>query len=462
MRTFIALACAATALAAAPARADRTEALLAVLKAKGILSEQEYEALRAEVDAEMDKRAAATASTPEPRPVEAPAERLVRRTETGVGLEIGDITLRFSGAVNGFFVHDWAETPGPTTTVVGGLASVGNDSSSVRNGLLPGFFVLNVSTNQGGWDLGATFGLYPGINSVTNVGGANSPGNPVALATSGIDARQTFLTFGRSDIGTFKLGRDIGLFASEAILNDMTLLGVGTPLGNVAPSNTTLGRIGIGYIYTDFQPQVTYTTPRFAGFEASVGIFQPLSTAGRVEENGAPGFQAKLTYDLVRTEGLTGRFWLSGVSQKHAATAPGGTDSYTGSAFELGGKVGQGPVSVVGSWYRGSGIGTTGLFILPVDELGRKRDSGGFYLQTTATLGKFLFGASYGRSRLDLADGEDNPTLLRLNESWVGQIRYSLTSWLTLVGEYTSTEASAHGGNRAQSEAVALGGILFF
>ncbi|WP_436439041.1 hypothetical protein, partial [Enterococcus faecium] len=85
----------------------------------------------------------------------------------------------------------------------------------------------------------------------------NAAGAPVALATAGIDARQTYMTIGKPHLGTFKLGRDIGLFGSDAILNDITLLSVGTPGSNAGPSNTSLGRIGIGYIYTDFQPQIT-------------------------------------------------------------------------------------------------------------------------------------------------------------------------------------------------------------
>jgi len=64
-----------------------------------------------------------------------------------------------------------------------------------------------------------------------------------------------------------KLGRDIGIFGKDAILDDMTLLGVGTAgPTNVAPSNTSLGRIGIGYIYTDWEPQITYTTPTTMDF----------------------------------------------------------------------------------------------------------------------------------------------------------------------------------------------------
>src|SRR3546814_11461570 len=89
-------------------------------------------------------------------------------------------------------------------------------------------------TNQGGWDVGAHFGMYPGINSVNYAagGGANSPGNPRGLQTAGIDFRQAYLTFGRPGFGEVKIGRDIGLFASAQILNDITLLSSGTPAGN--------------------------------------------------------------------------------------------------------------------------------------------------------------------------------------------------------------------------------------
>ena len=46
-----------------------------------------------------------------------------------------------------------------------------------------------------------------------------------------------FGTIGTPSFGTVKIGRDIGLFASDAILNDLTLFGVGTPLNNFAPTN---------------------------------------------------------------------------------------------------------------------------------------------------------------------------------------------------------------------------------
>src|ERR1700733_7515813 len=199
----------------------------------------------------------------------------------GIDVEAGDWKIDFSGNINAFYVDaNCDHGPATETTVTGGLACTGDNSTAVRNGLLPAAFVFSVSTRQDNIDISATIGLYPGINS-SAAQGVNGAGLPAALQTPGIDARQVFLTFGDASWGSVKMGRDIGLFGKDAILDDMTLLGVGTAAGaNAAPGNTSLGRIGIGYIYTDWEPQITYTTPKWMGFTASVGAFQPLDDYG--------------------------------------------------------------------------------------------------------------------------------------------------------------------------------------
>ena len=133
--------------------------------------------------------------------------------------------------------------------------------------------MLSIATNQMGYDLGFTIGAYTGgTNTDTSCGAnANCGGYPYALGTPGIDLRQVFGTVGTPTFGSVKIGRDLGLFGSDAILNDATLLGMGSPLTTNAPRNTTLGRIGIGYVYADWIPQITYTTPDFNGFTASIG-----------------------------------------------------------------------------------------------------------------------------------------------------------------------------------------------
>lgn len=446
----------------APAFAKDNGALLKRLHEKGILTDEEYADLLAE---EQTETAAQPAPAPAPAVQSDPDGLFVKRTPTGIGLEVGPATIKFSGSVNGFYVHDNPDTPSASTAVVGGVANVGPSSTSaVRNGLLPGFLTIGVSTQQEGWDVSAMFGMYPGINSATGGAlGANSGGQPTALATSGIDFRQVYLTFGKPKLGTIKIGRDIGLFGSDAILSDITLLSPGTPGGNIAPANTTLGRIGVGYIYTDFQPQITYTSPKFGGAQLAFGVFQPLSSlTAPAQNNKSPGFQGKLSYDG-KFGDVSTRLWVSGITQRHNTL--GGLNSYTGQGVDVGGKVTFGPLTATGYYYTAKGLGTTVLNYFDTDSSGNPRKSDGFYLQGLATFGKFSIGGSYGESSLhyvDAADALANPTLVATNSSYVGQLRYNLTSWLTLVSEYVHSKAEAHNGNQAESDALALGGILFF
>ena len=197
------------------------------------------------------------------------------RAVAGIDVSAGDWKIDFAGNINAFYVNASCDH-GTNTAVVGGLACTGDSSTAIRNGLLPAALVFNATTRQDNFDIDVTVGFYPGINS-SAAAGVNGPGQPSALATPGIDARQVYFTFGDASWGTVKMGRDIGLFGKDAILLDMTLLGVGTALANPAPGNTSLGRIGIGYIYTDWQPQITYTTPSLGGFSGSIGVFQPLN-----------------------------------------------------------------------------------------------------------------------------------------------------------------------------------------
>ena len=171
--------------------------------------------------------------------------------------------------------------------VAGGLACIGTPRSDThlfreQRPAAGGAFGISAATTQGGYDLGVTFGLYPGIS--TNDGGSPNlqptPRRPrnTALGTARLDVRQVFLTFGNKDMGTVMAGRNIGLFGADAILNDMTLLGVGAGNGDyAAPANTSLGSIGLGYIYTDWLAQIDYTTPDLSGLKVTVGIFDPVS-----------------------------------------------------------------------------------------------------------------------------------------------------------------------------------------
>ena len=394
----------------------------------------------------------------------------------GIDFTAGDWKIDISGNVNAFYVGaDCDNGPAATTTVVGGLACTGNRSTAVRNGLLPAALVFSATTHQDDYDVGVTIGLYPGINS-SAAAGANGPGLPAALQSPGIDARQAFFTVGQ-DWGSFKLGRDIGIFGKDAILDDMTLLGVGSVGNNAAPSNTSLGRIGLGYIYTDWEPQITYTTPNYGGFSGSIGVFQPLDAEGSAifTRHSSPQVQAGASYAFgdAKSDDLSGKVWVGGISQKVSASADDITangssaaTSFTGTGFDAGVKLDVAGFEGVLYGYTGQGIGTTGLFILPTSADGEKRDSNGGYAQLSYKIGKLKIGASYGESRLKLASDEkafaSSSDLLKRNSSGVGGLYYSLTKNVTLVGEYIDTKARAWNGNSAEETTYAIGGIVFF
>jgi len=399
------------------------------------------------------------------------------RAVAGIDVTAGDWKIDFSGNVNAFYVGSSCDTPTSTTTVTGGLACTGDSSTSVRNGLLPAALVFSATSRQADLDIDVTIGFYPGINSDLGGGAVNGSGNPSALQSPGIDARQVYFTFGDASWGTMKLGRDIGLFGKDAILDDMTLLGVGTALGNPAPSNTSLGRIGIGYIYTDWEPQITYTTANFNGFSASAGVFQPLDSGAYTSHN-SPQFQAGASFAWgdPKTDSVTGKVWIDVVTQelKVNSTAVGGYDtagiatSFRGTEVDAGVKIDAAGFEGVVYGYTGKGVGTTGLFVLATSASGETRKSDGGYVQATYKFDKLKVGLSYGVSDLKLADDEQtgqinaNPLLLKRNASGVVGLYYSLTKSVTLVGEYIDTKSTAQGGNEATEKDYALGGIVFF
>jgi predicted porin len=380
-----------------------------------------------------------------------------------VEMAAGDWKFTASGNVNVHYIHSSCEDEA-SLGITGGLAcrgAAGEDkTSSISNGLLPAALALGASTTQNGYDLTVTFGFFPGIS--TNDGSPNlQQGAPLlntALGTTSIDMRQVFMTFGNENLGTFMLGRNIGLFGADAILNDMTLPGVGAGNGNyAAPANTSLGSIGLGYIYTDWLGQINYTTPDFSGFKLTVGIFDPLEpiTQGTPTPEGSPGFHGKVAY-------THGPIYVSAtyISQKHEGLI--NADDFDSRGFDVGGKVTFGNFEVLGWYYNGKGMGTTALYLFGSAPAGRERDSDGFLAQVSYKLGDTKIGLNYGQSNLDLASGEAPSDLVKTNEKYTVGVYHSLTPALTLLAEFTDTKAEAHNGVENDSNNFNIGAYLSF
>jgi predicted porin len=395
--------------------------------------------------------------------VAATATAYLAPTAHAVEITAGDWKFSVSGNVNAHYIVSKCEDN--VAAVDGGLACTAapneeDTSSSVSNGLLPAAIAFTASTTQNGFDIAATFGFYPGIS--TNDGSPNlqqgADNLNTALGTTAIDMRQVFLTFGNERMGEFKLGRDIGLFQADAILNDMTLQGVGAGGGNhAAPANTSLGSIGLGYIYADWLAQINYTTPDFNGFKFTIGIFDPLEPLGQPPlPDKSPGFHAKASYTWGDMVYLSATF----LAQEHKGPTPG-TD-FDSTAFDIGGKVNYAGFEFLAWYYNGQGVGTTGLFIDATDGLGGERDSDGFLAQLTYTINKTKLGVNYGESNLDLTGAEINPTLVKKNSKFTVGVYHKLTENLTLLVEGSDITSEAQNGAENDAQTFNVGAFLSF
>src|SRR6267143_1859393 len=234
-----------------------------------------------------------------------------------IGLKAGAWDLSLSGNVNGFATWNSCDTS--ATAVRGGLACNnglgGGKEQAIESGLLPSALVFGAKTSQSGFDIGWTIGLYPVITS--------SATGQSGIGRSNIDARQNFLTFGTKTGGTVKVGKDIGLFGSDAILSDMTLLGVGSG-GAFLGGNTTLGRICVRYIYPDWIPQITYASPRYGGVQYAVGGFEGVLYAYTGDGIGTPavGFGAA-AFNGVTLEKRKSKGWYAQGTYKIGKWKPG-------------------------------------------------------------------------------------------------------------------------------------------
>ncbi len=404
----------------------------------------------------------------------------------GIIIPAGEWTIDINGNVNGFMSQTRADntrgtavnsTDGTTSTFVnGGLAYEGQrtaDSSAfpqgtnpskqigLTTGLLPAWLGFTGKTRQNDLDVEFTISLQPQISD----NGVTGDGAVPASSTSQFLNRQTYLSFGDKSWGSIKIGKDLGVFASDAILNDMTLLGVGSG-GSISGSgdNTTLGGIGTGYIYAAWKGQFAYTTPNFNGFQATVALTNPNQIGGS-GYNGNTfnqdrfGMEGKASYSFAG-DALTGKVWVSGASYDVTSA---NTQNYTVTAGDVGVNLNANGFGATAYYYKGEGAGSTFLGINGISSTGLKRDSEGGYVQLTYVLpSKTKVGVSYGESKLDAVAGDASTNLLRQNERYTVGAYHPLTKHLNLVAEYNRVESQAHSGATNKSDTISTGAILFF
>ncbi len=405
--------------------------------------------------------------------------------------------VSFDGAANAFIMQN-SGTNAPTTSggaVVafdgtGGIINAANTETSIVTGLLPNVWGMTLKApTANGLDMSARLGLYTHMN-----GGENALGN------GEINIRETSGTIAGS-FGSVLVGRSLGIHQSNAILNDMLLFGVGAG-ASAGNNNTTLGRIGVGYLYTDFQPMVSWTLPELGnGFAAKVALLDPKDVASETPANSAtdhsaPRVEAQITWngDFLQT-GVGVNLWVDGTYQHTGRTAAetqsrqasAGVDiehdSVDSAGVGFGTKLTYEGFSLVASGFYASGLGMRGQHsVLPrsqaqdanngtvagstgaLDDDGKERKSYGGYIQGTFDFGQGTnVGYSYGGNYMRMTGSDmNNLGTTNANTMHSGMIWHNVTDNFRLVAEGGYAEKSWYLADDDQEDTFGGIGAFFF
>ena len=369
---------------------------------------------------------------------------------------------------------------------VGGTETTQDQRFGVGVGLLPSVVAFNVKApTTNGVESNVRVGIYPNIQNKSQQRFDTSPS---------VDFREFFYT-AKGAYGELLAGRALNLYQGKNILNDMTLLTSGTVPGNAFRGGTTLGHIGYGYLYTNFGPQIRYTTPDLSGVKVAIAIAEPYKISADTAKTNSPRVEAEIAYAGKFGETST-QAWVSGLYQK----APRKTDGVTTPAAvgivggvpgiiaasttviaragknneSIGSAAGASAafsgIGVMASGYLGRGLGMVsvqdGDFLgsTATDANGKERLAYGYLVQATYQLTpSYKLGVNYGQSRQDVNKNEPAGDFIVTNqESAVVALTYNLNKYIQFVGEVIYAQNTWADGAKQHSNQVALGTMFYW
>jgi len=365
----------------------------------------------------------------------------------------GDWEVSYTGTINLFYNQLDQDN-----------VNVGN-SAHLQEGLLPAFHTMKVvgpATN--GLTGSAQISFAPDSSS-GKTDGQNKTGED-------IDMREVFFNVD-GGFGTISVGRTLSLFSRGAILNDMTLFGVGA-VGSIDGGGTTLGRIANGYTYAEFNTRFAWKSPDMSGFNIEVGIFDPSEGSGGNTANfetDTPQFQVAANYST-SFDGGSVAVWADGIYQEMTGRNDAAGFATSGEVkthgISLGLNVNAGALGVVATMYDGEALGS----IRQVDTNSyqctstqcQEADADGYYIQGTYTFnGKTKVGISYGESNQDnvtlvgAVNNTGDSDIERSNELTTIGVYHDVNSWLKVVAEYNDQQ-----GQFGEITNLSLGGFIFW
>lgn len=262
------------------------------------------------------------------------------------------------------------------------------------------------------------------------------------------------------DFGTINAGKGFGIFNSTSIGDAGSGMGVGRFTGPDA-ADATLGRIGSGYTYANFNPRVTYTTPDLGGFSLKAGLINPEKPGGATSniETPTPRVEAQIDYSF-HLNGNAIHAWAGGLYQNVGVVDR--NFDYNLSGWDTGLRVTLSGLTLTGSYSETKSIGADGLIGINIsggDALDQADvDGSQWYTEATYDFGRFLLGVSYGEGHQNENTTPVGAAPEVTNELLMGFARYLITDNVTFMAE-AQTFASE---SQADYSAFVLGTQITF
>ncbi|TWJ19133.1 porin family protein [Geobacter argillaceus] len=338
----------------------------------------------------------------------------------------------------------------------------------VKVGLLPSVIAFNVKApTVNGVESSVRVGIYPSIqNKNQDMRFETSPN---------IDFREFFYT-AKGKYGELLAGRALNLYQGKNILTDMTLLTAG-----VVPApgtTTTLGHIGYGYLYTNFGPQIRYTTPDLNGVKVALSVNEPYKISSDTAKTNSPRIETEISYATVLGGGTSLQAWASGLYQsatrKAGVARPGEDNQSIGGA--AGASVGFGGIDLLASGYVGEGLGMISaqdgdaFGSSSTDAAGKERTHFGFLAQATyKPTADIKLGLNYGQNRQVASDddkvklggvGFSVPMFKQEAASFIAV--YNFNKFTQFVAEYSYAQNTWQDSQTQHSNSFAIGTMFYW
>jgi hypothetical protein len=343
------------------------------------------------------------------------------------------------------------------------------ENFGVSVGLLPSVVAFNVKApTVNGVDSTVRVGIYP---SIQNSGGQSNRFD----VNPNTDFREFFYT-AKGKFGEILAGRALNLYQGKNILTDMTLLTAG-----VVPTpgtSTTLGHIGYGYLYTNFGPQLRYTTPDLGGVKIAFSIAEPYKIDQFTAKTNIPRFETEISF--AKASGDTSlQAWASGLYQgatrsSTAAARPGEDNHSLGGAAGVQTSIGK--VGLLASGYVGEGLGMISVQDAAnqgawgssaVDAAGKERTQYGFLTQVSYNLiPEVKVGLNYGQTCQVKSDYDKAHSTgyvpMEKQEAASVMVAYNFNKFTQFVVDYSYAQNTWMDKASQHSNSIAVGTMFYW